>query len=136
MANFWERVQNLFDDHQDRERQRVREGHERALYETRDALLVSALAIKNEWENQLARDGGRLRSATDAKYAAQLEGLNVAFAALRQMEPRITTQLHIDQFRDAAISGAERVRQTEFRINQQLEQRNDEAPRLAPRIRL
>jgi hypothetical protein len=113
MANFWERVQNALDENQRREREEQerlkfrREGYERALYAVRDAQLVSALAVKNEWQNQLARDGDRIRSGRDAQFVAQLEGLNAGFAVLRQMEPRITTQVQIDQFRQAAISGAE-----------------------------
>jgi hypothetical protein len=123
MASFWERVQNALDDNQRREREAQerlrarREGYERALYEVRDALLVSALAVKNEWQTQLARDGDRIRSGTDARFVAQLEGLNAAFTVVRQLEPRITTQLHIDQFREAVISGAERLRQSESKIS-------------------
>ncbi|MFZ0591900.1 MAG: hypothetical protein WAM39_15655 [Bryobacteraceae bacterium] len=123
MASFWERVQNALEDNEKRDRRELeriqarREGYERALYEVRDALLVSALAVKNEWQSQLARDGDRIRSGTDARFVAQFEGLNAAFAVLRQMEPRITTQIHIDQFRQAAISGAECLRQAEAKIS-------------------
>jgi hypothetical protein len=130
MASFWERVQNALDDNQKRqreehERQQARqEGYQRALYDVRDALLVAALAVKSEWQNQLARDGDRVRSSTDVKYTAQLQGLNEAFTALRQMEPRITTRLHIEQLRDSAIDSAERMRHSESKISYGAASRN------------
>jgi hypothetical protein len=119
MASFWERVQNALDDQQrrereERERQQAREqGYQRALYEVRDALLVSALSIKEQWQNQLLRDGDRIRSGTDARYAAQLQGLNEAFTVLRQIEPRITTQVQIDEFRASVAARAEEQRLAE-----------------------
>ena len=121
MANFWERVQNALGDHQrrereERERQQAREqGYQRALYELRDALLMTALSIKEQWQNQLARDGDRIRSGTDSRYVAELQGLNEAFAVLRQMEPHITTQVHIDEFRASAAARAEELRHAEAR---------------------
>lgn len=130
MASFWERVQTALDDHRrrerdERERQSVRqEGYQRALYDVRDALLVAALAVKTDWQNQLARDGDRVRSGTDFKYTAQLQGLNEAFAALRKMEPRITTRLHIEQLRSSAIDGAERMRRSESKTSYDVANRN------------
>ncbi len=119
MASFWERVQNALDDNQrrereERERQQAREqGYQRALYEMRDRLLVTAFSIKEQWQNQLARDGDRIRSGTDSRYAAQLQGLNEAFTVLGQMEPRITTQLHVDELRASAVARANEYRHSE-----------------------
>jgi hypothetical protein len=48
MASLLERVQNVFDNHQDREHEQARqEGYQQALYQARDALLGSALQLKN-----------------------------------------------------------------------------------------
>ena len=50
MADFLDRIRNLYDDHQDRERQQARqEGYQAALHETRDGLLASALATQQHW---------------------------------------------------------------------------------------
>lgn len=94
MASLLERVQNVFDNHQDVERERVRqEGYRAALTETRDALLGSALALKNEWASELARSRSESHASGHARYEARVQGLNDAFATLRQAAPGITTQL-------------------------------------------
>ena len=108
MANVLERVQNVFDNHQDRDRENVRQqGHQQALYETRDALLGSALAIKDDWSNELARNRTDSHAAIHAKYEARVQGLNDAFAVLRQSDPGITTQISPDEFRQSATRQAQ-----------------------------
>lgn len=104
MADFLDRIRNVYDDHQDRERQQARQqGYQAALYETRDALLSSALATQQQWREELQAAGpGGNHEAIHAKYAARLQGLNDAFAALRQGDPGITTQLDIEQFKQNA----------------------------------
>jgi hypothetical protein len=101
MANLLERIRNVYDDHQDRERLQARqEGHQAALRETRDALLSSALAMQHEWRQELRAAGPNgHQEAIHTKYAARLQGLNDAFAALRQGDPGITTQLDTEQFK-------------------------------------
>jgi hypothetical protein len=108
MADLLDRIRNVYDDHQDRERQQGRqEGYLAAVHETRDALLSSALAIQHQWreEVQAAGPNGN-HEAIHAKYAARLQGLNDAFAALRQGDPGITTQIDVEQFKQNV---AERV---------------------------
>src|SRR4051812_45553608 len=113
MAEMLERIRNVYDDHQDRERQRARkEGYRAALYETRDALMSAALAAHQQWREELQglRAGGN-HEAIHAKYAARLEGLNDAFAALRQGDPGITTQLDIEQFQRSVTERVQSDRQ-------------------------
>jgi hypothetical protein len=101
MSDLWDRIRNVYDDHQDRERQQARqEGYQAALHETRDALLSSALAAQQQWrqEVQAAGPNGN-QEAIHTKYAARLQGLNDAFAALRQGDPGITTQIDVEQFK-------------------------------------
>jgi hypothetical protein len=101
MADLLDRIRNVYDDHQDRERQQARhEGYFAAVHETRDALLSSALATQHQWreEVQAAGPNGN-HEAIHAKYAARLQGLNDAFAALRQGDPGITTQIDVEQFK-------------------------------------
>ena len=108
MANLLERVQNVFDNHQDHDRENVRQqGYQQALYETRDALLGSVLAIKDDWSNELARNRSDSHAAIHAKYEARVHGLNDAFAVLRQSEPGITTQLTPDELRESATRQAQ-----------------------------
>jgi hypothetical protein len=104
MADFLDRIRNVYDDHQDRDRQRARqEGYQAALHETRDALLSSALATHQQWHQELLAAGpGADYEAIRAKYAARDQGLNDAFAALRQGGPGITTQLDVEQFQQSA----------------------------------
>jgi hypothetical protein len=117
MASLLERVQNVFDNHQDRERERARqEGYQQALYQARDAMLGSALQLKNEWANELARTPYESRPHVHARYEARIQGLNDAFGALRQSEPGITTQVNPDEFREAAT--------------RQVQSRNQELPEL------
>ncbi len=118
MANFFERVQNVFDDHQDRQRQHGREnGYQEALYQTRDALLSSALAVQQEWREELARNPAlQARESVNSKYEARLAGLNDAFAALRQAEPGITTQIEIDSFRESVNRHAQERNAGAFEI--------------------
>jgi hypothetical protein len=107
MATLLERVQNVFDNHQDGEREQARqEGYQQALYQARDALLGSALHLKNEWTNELARTPSQSQQQVHARYEARIQGLNDAFTALRQSEPGITTQVNPDEFREAATRQA------------------------------
>jgi hypothetical protein len=113
MANLLDRIRNIYDDHQDRERQQARQdGYLAALRDTRDALLPSALAIQQQWrqEVQLAAPNTN-QEAVHAKYAAHLQGLNDAFAALRQGDPGITTQIDVEQFKQNAMEHARYQRQ-------------------------
>ena len=108
MASLRERVQNVFDDHQGAERERARqEGYQQALYQTRDALLGSALTLKDEWAGELARSRTESHVTVHARYEARVQGLNDAFAALRQGEPGITTQLDPREFRESATRQAQ-----------------------------
>jgi hypothetical protein len=103
MASLLERVQNVFDNHQDREREQARqEGYQQALYQARDAMLGSALQLKNEWTSELSSTPSESQPQVHARYEARIQGLNDAFAALRQSEPGITTQVNPDEFREAA----------------------------------
>jgi hypothetical protein len=107
MASLLERVQNVFDNHQDREREQARqEGYQQALYQARDVLLGSALQLKNEWTSELSRTPSQSQQQVHARYEARIQGLNDAFAALRQSEPGITTQVNPDEFREAATHQA------------------------------
>jgi hypothetical protein len=101
MADLLDRIRNVYDDHQDRERQQARrEGYLAAVYETRDALLSSALATQQQWREEVQAAGPNSNhEAIHAKYAARLQGLNDAFAALRQGDPVITTQIDVEQFK-------------------------------------
>ena len=113
MANLLDRIRNLYDDHQDRERQQTRqEGYLAALRDTRDELLSSALAIQHQWRQEVQVAGPNTsREAIHAKYAARLQGLNDAFAALRQGDPGITTQIDVEQFKQNATERARYQRQ-------------------------
>jgi hypothetical protein len=101
MAELFDRIRNVYDDHQDRERlHATQEGYQAALHETRDALLSSALTTQQQWrqEVQAAGPNGN-HEAIHAKYGARLQGLNDALATLRQGDPGITTQLDVEQFK-------------------------------------
>lgn len=103
MASLLERIQNVFDNHQDLQRERIRqEGHQQALYQTRDALLGSAVLLKDDWSQELTRTRSESHAGIHARYEARIQGLNDAFSVLRQSEPGITTQLNPDEFRESA----------------------------------
>ena len=103
MAELFDRIRNVYDDHQDRERQQARhEGYQAALHETRDALMSAALATHQQWREEVQAAGPNANhEAIHAKYAARVQGLNDAFAALRQGDPGITTQLDVEQFKQS-----------------------------------
>ncbi len=113
MADLLDRIRNVYDDHQDRERQHARqEGHQAALRETRDALLSSALTIHREWGQEMQAAGHNSnQEAIHAKYVARLQGLNDALAALRQGDPGITTQIDIEQFHRTVMERVQPDRQ-------------------------
>jgi hypothetical protein len=107
MASLLERVENVFDNHQDLERAKSRhEGYQQALYQARDALLSSAVTLKDDWSQELARSRSESHASVHARYEARIDGLNDAFAALRQAEPGITTQLNPNEFRESATRHA------------------------------
>jgi hypothetical protein len=107
MASLLERVQNVFDNHQDLELAKARqEGYQQALYQTRDALLSSAVTLRDDWSQELARSRSESQTSIHTKYEARIQGLNDAFSALRQSEPGITTQLNSDEFRESATRHA------------------------------
>src|SRR5690242_7114375 len=113
MAELFDRIRNLYDNHQDRERQHAREeGYRAALYETRDALISAALATHQQWREELqdSRAGGN-HETIHARYAARLQGLNDAFAALRQGDPGITAQLDVEQFQRSVTERVQSERQ-------------------------
>ena len=123
MAEFLDRIRNIYDDHQDRERQHARqEGYQAALHETRDALLSSALATREQWrqEVQAAGPDGN-HEAIHAKYAARLQGLNDAFASLRQGDPGITTQIDVEQFKQTVTERVTYKRQEQTLADSRLE---------------
>jgi hypothetical protein len=108
MASLLERIQNVFDNHQDLNRDRVRqEGYQQALYQTRDALLGSAVLLKDDWSDELVRSRSESHAGVHARYEARVQGLNDAFSVLRQSEPGITTQLNADEFRESAVRQAQ-----------------------------
>ena len=113
MANLLDRIRNIYDDHQDREREQARQdGYVAALRDTRDALLSSALATQQQWQRELQVAGPNTnQEAIHAKYAAWLQGLNDAFAALKQGDPGITIQLDVEQFKQNATQRANYERQ-------------------------
>ena len=113
MADLLDRIRNVYDDHQDHERQQARqEGHQAALHETRDALLASALATQQQWRQEVQTAGPNTSlEAIHAKYAARLQGLNDAFAALRQGDPGITTQIDVEQFKQKTTERVQYQRQ-------------------------
>jgi hypothetical protein len=107
MAQLLDRIRNLYDDHQDRERQHAREeGRLAALHQTRDALLGLAVMLKDDWSQELARSRSESHAAIHAKYETRIQGLNDAFSVLRQSEPGITTQLNPDEFRESTTRQA------------------------------
>lgn len=104
MASLLERIQNLFDDRQDFEREKARQdGYVSGLHDTRGALLSSALAMQYEWrrEIKIAGPNGN-HEAINAKYPARLHGLNDAFAALRQGDHSVATEIDVEQFKKNA----------------------------------
>ncbi len=104
MATFWERAQNLIDDHQDRQAlSNLVTQKSQALYATRDALLATALEVHHDYRDELAAssDPGA-KKAIHATYAARIAGLNDAFTVLRQSEPGITTQIDVQEYRHNA----------------------------------
>jgi hypothetical protein len=122
LPDLLERIENAVHEYhrlarEERERQQLcREGYRWAVYDMRNALLVAAVAINTEWQNQLARDGERVRSTTDINYASRLQGLNKAFAALGQIESRITIRLDIDKFRKSAFEGSRYTCQAQLSV--------------------
>jgi hypothetical protein len=123
MADFLDRIRNVYDDHQDRQRQQARqEGYQAALHETRDALLSSALAAQQQWRQELLAAGPAVdHEAIHAKYAARVQGLNDAFAVLRKGDPGITTQLDVEQLHQRAT-----LRETPRRQEQSLAESRSE----------
>ena len=108
MASLLERIQNVFDNRQDLERERVRqEGYRAALHQTRDACSVRARSLKNEWRNELAGSRSETHASVHARYEAGIQGLNDAFTAFARAEPGITTQLNPDEFRESATRQAQ-----------------------------
>jgi hypothetical protein len=114
MASFMERVQNVFDDRQDRAVAGERtESYSRALQDTRDALLASAMVAYQDWRQELAGSDPGQRNQVNARYEARFQGLNDAFAALRQGDPGITTQLNVEQFRENAQAVLDRRQESQ-----------------------
>jgi hypothetical protein len=123
MASFFERAQNLLDDHQDRQAAAdIAQQRTQTLGETRDALLAAALAVQHDYRNELAVTAGpEARKTVHATYAARFEGINDAFTVLRQAEPGITTKIDSDELRRDAERHAEqqtRLRSYEESLSQ------------------
>jgi hypothetical protein len=57
-----------------------------------------------DWRQELAGSDPGQRNQVNARYEARFQGLNDAFAALRQGDPGITTQLNVEQFREKCPS--------------------------------
>jgi hypothetical protein len=135
MPNLFERLKNVVDDHQERERQGARiDGYRQALNETKDALLASALAIKADWQSQLMRGGDA--DAAEQKYSAKLNGLNAAFDTLNQLDPRMKTQVNVDQIRASVTAKAQEHAQEITQLRQLLRQQYDDMPGQRIRMRL
>jgi hypothetical protein len=115
MASFWERAQNLVDDHQDREAAaEVANQRSQTLSETRDALLGKVLELQHSYRDELAVAAGpESRRAIHASYASRFEGIDDAFTVLRQAEPGITTKIDSEELRRDAERHAEQ--QARFR---------------------
>lgn len=113
MAELLDRLRNVYDDHQDRERQEAQQqGYRTALYETRDALLSSALATHRQWRQELKASRTEANPETiHTKYRARLHGLNDALSTLRQADPGITVQIDIEQFQRTVLERVESNRQ-------------------------
>lgn len=127
MADLFDRIRNVYDDHQDRDRQQARQqGYQAALYETRDALLASALRTQQQWHEELKASGRDVNhEAIHAKYAARIQGLNDAFAVLRQGDPGITTELDIEQFKQNATERVSHQRQEHSLADNRIERGYD-----------
>jgi hypothetical protein len=66
------------------------------------------LAAQRQWREEVQAAGPNANhEAIHGKYAARPQGLNDAFAALRQGDPGITTQIDVEQFKQSAT---ERIR--------------------------
>jgi hypothetical protein len=129
MATFWERAQNLVDDHQDRQTSADSANQKsQALYTTRDALLSKTLDVYHSYRAELATTPDQQRrEAIHATYAARFAGINDAFTALRQSEPGITTQIDIQHYRQNAEHQAEqqaRLRAYEQAIHETAHERS------------
>jgi hypothetical protein len=109
MASFFERAQNLVDDHQDRQAAtELANQRSQTLNETRDALLGKVLELQHGYRDELAAAAGPgARKAIHAGYAARFEGINDAFTVLRQAEPGITTKIDGQELRREAERHAE-----------------------------
>ena len=127
MADLLDRIRNVYDDHLDRERQRARqEGYQAALHETHEALLTSALATHLQWREELLAAGpGARHEAIRAIYAARLQGLNDAFAVLRQADPGITTQLDVEQLERSAPQQGNQQRQEHSLVESRVDRGRD-----------
>jgi hypothetical protein len=104
MASLWERAQNLVDDHQDRQASAEAANQKaQVLGQTRDDLLAKVIEVQHSYREDLAAAKQlETRKEVHSNYAARLEGLNDAFAVLRQSEPGITTKIDVDQYRKDA----------------------------------
>jgi len=109
MATFWERAQNLIDDHQDRQAHSNSVSQKsQALYATRDALLATVLEVHHNYRDELAvTPDPEAKKAIHATYAARVAGMNDAFTVLRQSEPGITAQIDVQEYRQNAERQAE-----------------------------
>lgn len=127
MADLLDRIRNVYDDHQDRERQQARqEGYQAALYQTRDALLSSALTAHRQWRQEVQAAGPNSnQEAIHAKYVARLQGLNDALATLRQGEPGITTQIDIEQFQRTVMERVQSDRQERSLVTSRMDRSYD-----------
>ena len=111
MAGLLDRIRNVYDDHQDQERQLARrEGYHSAMLETRDALLTAAIVTHQQWRQDLLTAGAD-QQAIHAKYTARIQVLNDAFAVLRQADSGITTQLDVEQLRPSVTERVSPQRQ-------------------------
>jgi hypothetical protein len=109
MATFWERAQNLVDDHQDRQASTDSANQKsQALYGSRDALLAKSMDVYHSYRDELAvAPDSDAKKTIHATYAARFAGINDAFAVLHQSEPGITTQIDVEQYRQNAERQAE-----------------------------
>jgi hypothetical protein len=109
MATFWERAQNLVDDHQERQALTLSANQKsQALYSSRDALLAKSLDVYHSYRDELAvAADSDAKKTIHATYAARFAGINDAFAVLRESEPGITTQIDVEQYRQNAERQAE-----------------------------
>ncbi len=102
MPDLFERVRNLWDDHQERDKQAA---VEQATEQIRDAVLGSALQLKQDWQRELiAFHDPNAFEGISADYRKRMEGLNTALGHISDVNPAITAKLDPIEFQKAVYA--------------------------------